>query len=182
MGSILIAMPNTTNANQLADILRSRKLLHTVEICRTGTEVLRIANERDYGVVICTRNLKDMSSLELVDYLPKGFGMVLMTKDATMDIYSDRVVKLIMPLKPSELLSTVEMVMSGFHKEKRKRQKAPPKRNASEKAIVDQAKQLLMERNGLTEPEAFRYIQKTSMDMGRSMVESAQMILMLNTE
>ena len=38
---------------------------------------------------------------------------------------------------------------------------------------------MLMERNGLTEEEAFRYIQKNSMDFGRKMVESAQMILSL---
>ena len=39
-----------------------------------------------------------------------------------------------------------------------------------------------MERNGMTEPEAFRYIQKNSMDMGRTFVESAQMILTLNSQ
>jgi response regulator NasT len=36
-----------------------------------------------------------------------------------------------------------------------------------------------MERNGLSEEEAFRYIQKTSMDVGRKMTESAKMILTL---
>lgn len=180
MGTILIAMPKAANANQLADILKSRRLMHTIEVCSTANEVLRIASTRDYGVVICTKQLKDMSSMELADYLPECFGMILMTKDAYSDIYSDRIVKLLMPLKPSELLETVEMVFAGFTKAKRKKTKIPPKRNASEKAVVDHAKQLLMERNALTEPEAFRYIQKTSMDMGRSMVESAQMILMLN--
>ena len=29
----------------------------------------------------------------------------------------------------------------------------------------------------MSEPEAFRYLQKNSMDFGRTMVESAQMIL-----
>ena len=48
-----------------------------------------------------------------------------------------------------------------------------------EKQIIDQAKAVLMERNGMSEPEAFRYLQKTSMDCGRSMVESAQMILVM---
>ena len=46
----------------------------------------------------------------------------------------------------------------------------------------DQAKKLLMDRNAMTEPEAFRYIQKTSMDTGRSLVESAQMVLTLLRE
>ena len=48
----------------------------------------------------------------------------------------------------------------------------------NETKIIDEAKAMLMERNGMSEPEAFRYIQKNSMDFGRTMVESAQMILM----
>lgn len=61
-----------------------------------------------------------------------------------------------------------------------KKKKAPPKRSPEEQKIIDEAKGLLIERNGMTEQEAFRYIQKCSMDTGRNMVESAQMILMLN--
>ncbi|HCO28049.1 MAG TPA: antitermination regulator, partial [Lachnospiraceae bacterium] len=39
--------------------------------------------------------------------------------------------------------------------------------------------QVLMARNHMTEEEAHRYLQKTSMDSGTNMVETAQMILML---
>lgn len=36
-----------------------------------------------------------------------------------------------------------------------------------------------MERNHLSEEDAYRYIQKCSMDSGTNMVETAQMVLML---
>ena len=36
-----------------------------------------------------------------------------------------------------------------------------------------------MERNHLTEQEAYRYLQKSSMDNGTNMVETAQKVLML---
>ena len=36
-----------------------------------------------------------------------------------------------------------------------------------------------MERNHLTEEEAYRYLQKTSMDTGTNMVETAQMVITL---
>jgi response regulator NasT len=36
-----------------------------------------------------------------------------------------------------------------------------------------------MERNNMTEEEAHRYMQKTSMDSGTDLVETAQMILSL---
>ena len=43
-----------------------------------------------------------------------------------------------------------------------------------------QAKSILMERNGMTEEEAHRYMQKCSMDSGTNIVETAQMVLSLS--
>ena len=51
--------------------------------------------------------------------------------------------------------------------------------NKKNDPIINNAKWLLMERNHMTEQEAFRYIQKSSMDSGTNMVETAQMILLL---
>lgn len=54
--------------------------------------------------------------------------------------------------------------------------------SAEEQGILRRAKKLLMKRNHLTEAEAHRYLQKTSMDTGRTMMESAQMVTMLMPE
>ena len=75
-------------------------------------------------------------------------------------------------------MATIEMLTHGFERSRRKsRQQIKKKRSDEEQKLIDQAKKLLMERNGMSEPEAFRYLQKNSMDFGRTMVESAQMIL-----
>ena len=49
-----------------------------------------------------------------------------------------------------------------------------------EQSTIDSAKALLMERNQMTEDEAHKYIQKISMDSGNNLVETAEMILLLN--
>ena len=54
--------------------------------------------------------------------------------------------------------------------------------SAEEQGILRRAKALLMKRNHFTEPEAHRYLQKTSMDTGRTMMESAHMVTMLMPE
>ena len=41
---------------------------------------------------------------------------------------------------------------------------------------------MLMEKNNMTEQEAFRYIQKCSMDSGNTMVESATMVMSIFTD
>ena len=43
--------------------------------------------------------------------------------------------------------------------------------------LVDQAKGMLQSSLGLTEPEAFRWIQKTAMDLRKSMREVAQGVI-----
>ena len=102
-----------------------------------------------------------------------------LTKDPELDTFSDNIIKLMMPFKPSELVSTIDMITSVFVRKIRKKGNIPIKRSKSQNQVVEDAKRLLMERNAMSEPEAFRYIQKTSMDTGRTMVESAQMILMI---
>ncbi len=54
--------------------------------------------------------------------------------------------------------------------------------SAEEQGVLRRAKTLLMKRNHLSEPEAHRYLQKTSMDTGRTIVESAHMVTMLIPE
>lgn len=180
MGSILIAMPKAEDSKHLGTIIKNNGLVHDVEICRTAAEILRVSNERDCGTVICTKQIFEMNYLELSNYLPEYFGMIVLTKDMGLETTSDSMVKLLLPFKSRELIDTVSMILSIHERRIRKKRKMPPKRSETEKKIIDKAKGLLIDRNGMTEPEAFRYIQKCSMDTGRSMVESAQMILMLN--
>lgn len=180
MGSILIAMPKTEDANKIAKIVHSSGMGFQVDICATGSEVLRISNDRDFGVVICTKRLRDMNFTDLEEYLPSFFGLIVLTADASLETRSQRCVKLMFPLKRADLTATIEMVTSGFYRQRKRKKKEPKKRDEKEQKIIDQAKALLMERNGMSEPEAFRYLQKNSMDYSRSMVEAAQMILVMS--
>ena len=180
MGTILVAMPREEDFNHIAELIRGQGLLYDIEICRTSSDVLRISNERDFGLVICTKKIMEMGYLELSGYLPEFFGMVILTKDMTVETASEKMMKLNMPLKKRELITTVDNMVGNLERRIRKKKKAPPRRSKEEQRIIDDAKAILMNRDGMTEPEAFRYIQKSSMDSGRSMVESAQMVLMLS--
>lgn len=55
----------------------------------------------------------------------------------------------------------------------------PLERSREEQELIKQAKELLMDRNHMTEADAHRYLQKCSMDSGTNMVETAQMIMSL---
>ena len=82
-----------------------------------------------------------------------------------------------MPLKVHDLINTVDMMIQTIERRKRKQRLKPRERNPEEVALIKQAKEILMNRNHMTEEEAHRYIQKCSMDSGTNMVETAQMVL-----
>ena len=106
--------------------------------------------------------------------------MLLAASDTVLGMGVSRdIVSLPLPLKVHDLVNTLEM-MTAAHLRKKRKQKAKPKeRSLEDKRIIEKAKQLLMERNHMTEDEAHRYIQKCSMDSGNSMVESAKMVFSL---
>ena len=182
MGSIIIALPKADTAEKIAGMIRSQGMPFDVNICDTAASVLRISNSREYGVVICSKRLKDMGYIEMADMLPTNFSTIILTNDASVETVRDDMVKLLAPFRGVDLLDTIEMLCAKYIRRPRKKQQAPPKRSEEEQKTIGQAKALLMERNGMSEPEAFRYIQKNSMDYGRKLIESAQMILTLYSE
>jgi len=182
MGTILVAMPKISDSENIVSAVRDCGNMHDIEVCTTGSEVLRVSNERDYGVVICMKKLHDMSYADLVEYLPVNFAMIVLTGDVSLEMLGDNMIKLMMPFKRRELNSVIETIMGDLYYRIRRKKRIPPKRRQEDQKLIDDAKQMLMERNGMTEPEAFRYLQKSSMDNGRTMVESAQMLLLLNEE
>ena len=52
-----------------------------------------------------------------------------------------------------------------------------PRRSADEKQLVEEAKALLMRRDGLTEPQAHRMLQQAAMSRGLRMADCAAQII-----
>ncbi|MCR5154004.1 MAG: hypothetical protein K6B75_04060, partial [Lachnospiraceae bacterium] len=107
MGTILVAMPRPEDAKHLSQSLIESGNYVDIEVCTTGSEILRVAHERNYGVVVCTRQLRDMSFIELSDYLPEFFGMIVLTKDSSVYVNPEKGVRLMMPFSTVDLLSTI---------------------------------------------------------------------------
>jgi len=118
------------------------------------------------------------AALALSENLPKYFEFVLMGSAEVIGGTEGDVLSLTIPLKVHDLVNTANMVIQQLEK-RMEREKRPKRRSEREQNYIRNAKFLLMERNHLTEEEAYRYIQKCSMDNGTNMVETAQMILTL---
>lgn len=178
MGSIIIALPRLEDAKRISDILKRRGLEATA-ICTSASNVLSKVHQLDSGIIICSSRLPDMYYTQLAEYLPDFFEMLLVASPAAIETCPPGIMTLTMPFKPGDLLGTVEMMLQQQARRIRKQRSGPKKRTEEEQNYINNAKWVLMERNNMTEQEAFRYIQKCSMDSGTNMVESAQMILLM---
>ena len=135
------------------------------------------------GIIICGYRFSDMMYSEIYEYMPKEFQMLLIASAAgIMEKNVDNLMSLSMPLKVHELLQTVEMMDYTITRRRKKLVQRPKVRSKEDREMLSSAKSVLMERNGFSEEEAHRYIQKRSMDNGTGLVETAQMILSLMTD
>lgn len=122
------------------------------------TAASTIAQERIAPVVMLTA----FSQRELIDRAREAGAMAYVVK----------------PFDASDVVPAIELAMARFAEIRAVEDEVEDlvERLESRKA-VDQAKGLLMEGLGLTEPEAFRWIQKTAMDLRKSMREVAEGVI-----
>lgn len=177
MVGIIVAFPNKDNAANIRNLL-VRNGMDVAGVCTSGAQAIHYADTVDEGIVICGYKLKDMMYTELREYLPKEFDILLLAPAGKWSGgETDGIVGLSMPLKAYDFINTMEMMLTNLKRRRKKRKEAAGKRNPEQQALIKKAKELLMERNHMSEEEAHRYIQKCSMDSGTNMSETAEMVL-----
>lgn len=180
MADIIVAFPKLEDAKNLRKLL-IRNGYDINLVCDSGAQIIHAANRLDGGVVICGYRFSDMHFSEVLEYLPRGFQMLLMASPGKLaDRDTKDVVTLPMPIKVQDLLNTLEMMLVQYARWRKKQKKKTEGRSENDRRTILAAKELLMERNQMTEEEAHRYLQKVSMDSATNMVETAGMILDLN--
>lgn len=179
MSNIIVAFSKRENAVNIRNIL-VKSGFEVSAVCQTGAKVLQYAEMWDDGIVVCADRMQDMHYTQMREYLPEGFEILLIAPSGKWpDGLPDGVVGLPSPIRIYDLVNTIEMICQTQYSRRKKRHKTGKTRNAKDRQIIDRAKALLMERNHMTEDEAHKYVQKTSMESGTDMAETAHMILTL---
>ena len=177
MIGIIVVFPSRENAANIRNLL-VRYGMTVSGVCTTGAQAMNHADALDEGIVVCGYKLKDMMYTELREYLPENFEMLLV---ASRDKWSDSevcgVMGLPMPIKVQDLIGTLEMMLTDMERRRKKRKQEKKKRSPKDQELIRHAKELLMERNHMSEEEAHRYLQKSSMESGTNIVETAEMVL-----
>lgn len=179
MVNVIVVFPKIEEANSIRNILVRHGFFVTA-VCTNGAQALNAAGNLRDGIVVCGYRYADMLYNELHEYLPSEFEMLLLASPAR---YSDSgipdVLCLSMPLKVHELVQAVESIAESCRRKRRLEGRRNKGRSPEEAELLERAKAVLIEKKGMTETQAHRYIQKSSMDNCRGMTETARMLLRL---
>jgi two-component system, response regulator PdtaR len=182
--SILIAVRKPELTEQIRAILSSRGYLVS-DACGSGAQALRSAASRPVDIAIVGFSLPDMSGLEFAgDLLDKcDCSVLLLTPPDQMDYVKQQagaqdIVALQRPATAQAMLSTLELIEHYRSRIRRVSDEARKlKVDLDKRALAEKAKVALMHKLGMSEAEAWRYLQKRAMDSGRTLKDVATQVL-----
>ncbi len=118
----------------------------------------RIANQRIAPVVILTA----FSQRDLVERARDAGAMAYLTKPFSID----------------DLMPAIELAVSRFQEIKQLDAEVTDlQEQLKARKLIEKAKGILMKNLKISEPEAFKWMQKTAMDKRRSMTDVAQLVM-----
>jgi len=153
---------------------------------RRAEDALRLIDAHRPDVLICAVGLPETDGVEITRKVMAGAAcpVVLLTSH-TDPAASARAIEagalgfLVKPLRAEELGPALDLAVSRFREMQAvRRENETLRRSLEGRKLIERAKGILMQRLGLSEPEAFRKIQKTAMDSRRPMTEIAQALLL----
>lgn len=169
---ILVAFPGEKTRTYITGVL-GRIGVPVEAVCSTGIETISRAKSMKSGVLLAGEGLMDMTAQDLRDSLPKGFYMILLARPSELEDCQGDITKVSAPTTEQMLLDAIQ----GVERKIAEKAAAIPQRSNEDKELIAKAKRMLMHQNAFSEEEAYRYIQKISMNRGYKMVRTAQGIL-----
>jgi AmiR/NasT family two-component response regulator len=158
---------------------------HTVYAAENGVEAVRLAERRTPDLALLDIKMPEMDGLEaaraLLDRAPlpiiflTAYGQQeLVERASRMPVMG----YLIKPIKEAELLAMIEVAARRFEEQSRAARAATElERELADRRTVDRAKGLLMQREGISELEAYGRLQDRARAGRRTLLEAAEEVV-----
>lgn len=150
-----------------------------------GEEAVRLVRELRPDLVVMDVKMPKLDGISAAEQIDKEqiAPVVLLTAFSQRELVeraseAGALAYVVKPFTPADLIPAIEIALSRFQQIIALENEVADLVDRFEtRKIVDRAKGILNEKMGLTEPEAFRWIQKASMDRRLTMQDVAQAII-----
>ncbi len=184
---ITVALHNAQAAEKIKYALQRSGYL-VGEICTSSGEAIRRIRMGATDILLINQEMPDMTGLEVAtivgdENLCSVILFVSLDQRALCeDIVEDYDITLFpKPVNISSLLSTIDIVLQNRRRMGRmEKELSALKEGLENRKLVERAKGILMKRKSISEGEAYRRIQKMSMDSRVAMKDIAEKIIELS--
>jgi response regulator NasT len=184
---ITVALHNAEAAEKIRTALQ-RSGYTVGEVCTSGSEAIRRVRMGATDILLINLEMPDMTGLEVAtivgdENLCSVILFVSLDKRALCeDIVADYDITLFpKPVNLSALQNTIDIVLQGRRRMGRmEKELVELKTGLENRKVIERAKGILMKRKSITEGEAYRRIQKMSMDSRVAMKDIALKIIELS--
>ncbi|WGT48068.1 ANTAR domain-containing response regulator [Tessaracoccus lacteus] len=150
-----------------------------------GEEAVKLARELEPDLVIMDVKMPKMDGITAAEIIAEEriAPIVMLTAFSQRDLVerardAGAMAYVVKPFGASDVVPAIEIAMGRFQEITAiEEELANLEDRLESRKIIDQAKGILQQDLGLTEPEAFRWIQKTAMDMRKSMRDVAEGVI-----
>jgi two-component system, response regulator PdtaR len=150
-----------------------------------GEQAVALANELTPDLVICDVKMPKMDGIAAAAQIAgkRVAPVVMLTAFSQRDLIerardAGAMAYLVKPFQKRDLLPAIEMATSRFAEIKALEAEVSGLRERLEaRKLIERAKGTLMSEHGMSEPEAFRWIQRAAMDNRTSMRKVAELVL-----
>lgn len=181
---VLVAEDEALIRLDLVEMLREEGY-QVVGEAADGEDAVRLATELKPDLVILDVKMPKMDGIEAAAHIVRDriAPVVILTAFSQRDLVerardAGAMAYLVKPFAKKDLVPAIELAMSRFSElQALEKEVADLAERLEARKVVERAKGLLMTKQGMTEPEAFRWIQRTAMDRRATMKAVAQAVL-----
>lgn len=181
---VVVAEDETLIRLDIVEILRGEGY-DVVAEADNGEKAVELAQELKPDLVLMDVKMPVMDGITAAEQIVKAriAPVVLLTAFSQKELVerardAGAMAYVVKPFTPADLIPAIEIALSRHDEITALESEVSDLQEQFEtRKLVERAKSLLITKMGLTEPEAFRWIQKTSMDRRLSMREVAETII-----
>ncbi|HMS36592.1 MAG TPA: response regulator, partial [Arachnia sp.] len=182
--TVLVAEDEALIRLDLVELL-TEEGYHVVGEAGDGEEAVKLARELEPDLVIMDVKMPKMDGISAAEIIAEEriAPIVMLTAFSQRDLVerardAGAMAYVVKPFGASDVVPAIEIAMGRFQEITAiEEELANLEDRLESRKIIDQAKGILQQDLGLTEPEAFRWIQKTAMDMRKSMRDVAEGVI-----
>ncbi|WP_026532440.1 ANTAR domain-containing response regulator [Arthrobacter sp. H41] len=181
---VIVAEDETLIRLDIVEILQGEGY-EVVAEADNGEKAVALAKEHMPDLVLMDVKMPVMDGITAAEQIVKAriAPVVLLTAFSQKELIerareAGAMAYVVKPFTPADLIPAIEIAMSRHEEIKAlEAEVSDLQEQFATRKLVERAKSLLTTKMGLTEPEAFRWIQKTSMDRRLGMREVAETII-----